>query len=65
MDRMRQSDRLKMLADRSNLKGKCGICQFKTICGGCRARAYIYTKDALNQDPACVYQPQKAKTSSS
>jgi radical SAM protein with 4Fe4S-binding SPASM domain len=62
MDRMRQSDRLKMLADRSNLKGKCGICQFKTICGGCRARANIYTKDPLNQDPACVYQPQKAKT---
>lgn len=62
MERMRGSDRLKMLADRSNLKGKCGICQFKTICGGCRARAYIYTKDPLNQDPACVYQPKKAQT---
>jgi radical SAM protein with 4Fe4S-binding SPASM domain len=62
MGRMRTSDRLKMLANRSNLKGKCGICQFKTICGGCRARAYIYTKDPLNQDPACSYWPQKTKT---
>ncbi|MGA2385305.1 MAG: SPASM domain-containing protein [Candidatus Bathyarchaeia archaeon] len=60
MDRMRVSDKIKTLADRSNLKGKCGICQFKTICGGCRARAYIYSKDPLNQDPACVYQPKKA-----
>ena len=42
-------------------KEKPGICQFKTICGGCRARAYIYSKDPLNQDPACAYQPKKAK----
>ena len=62
MDRMRVSDKLKVLADRSNLKGKCGICQFKNICGGCRARAYIYSKDPLNQDPACAYQPKKAQT---
>jgi radical SAM protein with 4Fe4S-binding SPASM domain len=57
MDRMRTSEPLKKLADRSNLKGKCGACGFKSICGGCRARAYIYSKDTLNQDPACVYRP--------
>jgi AdoMet-dependent heme synthase len=57
MDRMRTSQPLKKLANRNNLKGKCGTCEFKTICGGCRARAYIYTKDSLNQDPACVYRP--------
>jgi radical SAM protein with 4Fe4S-binding SPASM domain len=62
MDRMRTSEPIKELADRNNLKGKCGICTFKSICGGCRARAYIYTKDNLNQDPACVYQPKKSKT---
>lgn len=62
MDRMRVSDKIKMLADRNNLKGKCGACQFKTICGGCRARAYIYSKDPLNEDPACVYQPKKSKS---
>ncbi len=58
MGRMRTSEAIKQLADRSNLKGKCGICTFKSICGGCRARAYIYTKDSLNQDPACAYQPK-------
>lgn len=57
MDRMPQSERLKQLAERSNLKGKCGVCEFKTICGGCRARAYIFSKDSLDQDPACVYRP--------
>jgi radical SAM protein with 4Fe4S-binding SPASM domain len=59
MGRMRSSERLKWLADRSNLKGKCGVCNFQSICGGCRARAYIYTKDPHNQDPACVYRPPK------
>jgi radical SAM protein with 4Fe4S-binding SPASM domain len=57
MDRMRTSRKIKTLADRNNLKGKCGTCEFKIICGGCRARAYIYSKDSLNQDPACVYRP--------
>jgi radical SAM protein with 4Fe4S-binding SPASM domain len=58
MDRMPKSEKLKKLADRENLKGKCGICEFKIVCGGCRARAYIYSKDSLNQDPACVYLPK-------
>ena len=58
MDRMRSSKELIKLADRKNLKGKCGFCEFKGICGGCRARAYIFSKDALNQDPACAYKPK-------
>jgi radical SAM protein with 4Fe4S-binding SPASM domain len=61
MDRMTKSETIKRLADRANLKGKCGVCEFKCICGGCRARAYIYSKDSLNQDPACIYQPNKTK----
>ena len=63
MDHMRISEAIKKLADRNNLKGKCGACEFKSICGGCRARAYIYSKDSLNQDPACVYRPKKSKDS--
>ena len=62
MDRMRTSEAIEKLADRKNLKGKCGICEFKNICGGCRARAYIYSKDPLNQDPACAYRPKNQKT---
>ncbi len=59
MDRMRASKELMKLADRSNLKGKCGVCEFKGICGGCRARAYIMTGNSLNQDPACPYRPNR------
>ena len=56
---MKDSEGLKSLANHDNLKGKCGICDFQLICGGCRARAYIFTKDPYNQDPACAYIPQK------
>lgn len=40
------------------LKGKCGICEYKDICGGCRARAYAVTKDYLNEEEWCIYQPR-------
>lgn len=45
------------LRDLSNIKGKCGICEYKRICGGCRARAYETTGDYLEAEPYCVYQP--------
>ncbi|MFC2014753.1 radical SAM protein [Chloroflexota bacterium] len=45
------------LRDISNLKGKCGICEYKRICGGCRARAYETTGDYLEAEPYCIYQP--------
>lgn len=40
-----------------NLKGKCGRCEYKKVCGGCRARAYEATGDYLAQEPLCNYQP--------
>ncbi|MBI4180720.1 MAG: radical SAM protein [Chloroflexi bacterium] len=45
------------LRDLSNIKGKCGICEYKRICGGCRARAYETTGDCLEAEPYCIYQP--------
>lgn len=42
-----------------NLKGKCGACEFKTVCGGCRARAYEATGDYLAEEPLCSYQPRR------
>jgi len=39
------------------LKGRCGICEFSKICGGCRCRAYATYGDYLAEDPACSYQP--------
>lgn len=49
------------LRDLSNIKGKCGVCEYKRICGGCRARAYETTGDYLAAEPYCVYQPTLAK----
>jgi radical SAM protein with 4Fe4S-binding SPASM domain len=43
---------LKALRARA-LKGKCGLCSFSGVCGGCRARAYAATGDFLGPDPAC------------
>ena len=46
------------LRDFKQLKGKCGLCEFKAVCGGCRARAYEATGDYLAEEPLCSYQPQ-------
>lgn len=45
------------LRDLSNIKGRCGICQYKKICGGCRARAYEVSGDYLEAEPYCFYEP--------
>lgn len=45
------------LRDPEALKGKCGACEFKKVCGGSRARAYAMTGDPLEADPFCAYQP--------
>ncbi len=44
-----------------NLDGKCGACEFKAVCGGCRARAYEATGDYLAEEPLCSYEPGKRK----
>ena len=43
------------LRDRDLLKGFCGKCPYRYICGGCRARAYAYFRDPLAPDPGCIY----------
>lgn len=43
--------------DEVNLKGKCGRCEFKTVCGGSRARSFAVTGDLFAADPLCAYQP--------
>jgi radical SAM protein with 4Fe4S-binding SPASM domain len=54
----RESPVFKQLRDKSLLKGKCGVCEFKEICGGSRSRAYALTGDYLESDPYCVYIPR-------
>ncbi|MBU1487471.1 radical SAM protein [bacterium] len=49
------SELFKTLRDPDMLKGKCGDCQFKYVCGGCRARAFAQKGDYLLEDPSCPW----------
>ncbi|MFB3918134.1 MAG: TIGR04053 family radical SAM/SPASM domain-containing protein [Terriglobales bacterium] len=53
----RHSPLFTSLRDPGNLKGKCGECEFREICGGSRARAFALTGDPFAEEPCCVYQP--------
>jgi len=44
-----------------DFRGKCGICEFKNVCGGSRARAYSIYADYLAEDPICLYEPGEYK----
>jgi radical SAM protein len=57
-DLYRHSPLFRSLRDTSNLQGKCGICEFREICGGSRARAYALTGDIFAEEPCCVWQPK-------
>lgn len=46
------------LRNPDELEGKCGICQFKNLCSGCRARAYGVTGNYLAEEPFCAYDPE-------
>jgi hypothetical protein len=39
------------------LEGKCGRCEYRALCGGCRARALALEGSYLAADPSCVYEP--------
>jgi len=45
------------LRDVDRLVGRCGRCEFRSVCGGSRARAYAVTGDVYAEEPACAYQP--------
>ena len=60
-DVYRNSDLFRSLRDTSQRGGKCGICEYRNICGGSRSRAYALTGDFLAEDPRCVYQPHLAE----
>jgi heme b synthase len=49
------------LRDLGNLKGKCGACEYRTVCAGCRARAYHQTGDYLSDEPFCTHVPAGLK----
>jgi heme b synthase len=41
--------------------GKCGVCEYHKVCGGCRARASSMTGDPMAQEPLCLYMPKNIK----
>ena len=47
----------RVLRDSTCLKGKCGLCHYRNLCGGSRSRAYALTGDYLAEEPRCVHQP--------
>jgi radical SAM protein with 4Fe4S-binding SPASM domain len=49
------SEFLNKIRDRSALTGHCFSCDFRDLCGGCRARAFAASGDLLSSDPACTY----------
>lgn len=56
-DIYRNSELFTGLRDVDRLRGRCGVCEFRDVCGGSRARAYAVTGDPYAEDPACGYQP--------
>jgi len=65
-ERLPESDTGRLIGklyDRGHIQGKCGLCEYFDICGGCRARAYALTGNMFAADPACPYQPPKRYSS--
>jgi len=51
---------LARMRDSNKLEGKCGICGYRQVCGGCRARAYAATGNYMAEEPFCAYIPPEA-----
>ncbi len=52
-----ESELFLSLRDANQLEGKCGDCEYRMVCGGCRARAYYSSGNYLAEEPFCVYRP--------
>lgn len=57
-DVYRSSGLFRQLRDPDTLKGPCGRCEYRRICGGSRSRAHALTGDPFESDPWCVYEPK-------
>lgn len=54
----RQAEIMRRLRTPEGFGGKCGVCEFREVCGGSRSYAYAATGDPLEADPSCSYVPQ-------
>ena len=55
---MQSSEFFNKVKNKANIKGKCGVCEYKELCGGCRSAALFYTGDILGSDLRCGYIPE-------
>ncbi|MEJ2705280.1 MAG: SPASM domain-containing protein, partial [Sedimentisphaerales bacterium] len=55
-----KSEDLARMRDTGALEGKCGICGYRQVCGGCRGRAYAATGNYMAEEPFCAYVPPEA-----
>jgi radical SAM protein len=55
----RESPLFRALRDSKNLKGKCGDCEYREVCGGSRARAFAVSGSPFAEEPCCVYHPKR------
>ncbi len=53
----------RLLRNLDCLLGKCGSCEYRTVCGGCRSRAYAMTGNIMAPEPFCVYNPRQKPVS--
>ncbi|GAB7008395.1 radical SAM protein [Halorubrum trueperi] len=58
VDIYRNADLFENLREPDLLRGKCGACEFRQVCGGSRSRAFATTGDPLESDPLCPYVPE-------
>jgi len=56
----RENPLMRQLRSVDALEGKCGVCEFRRVCGGSRARAYAVTGSVMAAEPACAYVPRAA-----
>ena len=54
-----ESELFHSLREVDRYHGRCGICEYRRVCGGCRARAYALTGDVLGEEPLCLYEPRR------
>jgi radical SAM protein len=59
-DLYRDAPIFRQLRDTDSLQGKCGVCEFRNICAGSRARAYAVSGNPLGEEPLCVYEPRRS-----
>jgi radical SAM protein with 4Fe4S-binding SPASM domain len=53
-DIWKNAEVMQSLRERHDLKGHCGSCDYRNVCGGCRARAYAYFGDIKAPDIGCI-----------